>query len=66
MQAVNRDAGFDTGLFIAIDQKGGAVTRLGAGTQMPGNMTLGAIGDTGFVRAAAGVIGSELRYRAST
>lgn len=63
MQAVNRDAGFDTGLFIAIDQEGGAVTRLGAGTQMPGNMTLGAIGDAGFVRAAAGVIGSELRVQ---
>ncbi len=61
MQAANRDAGFETGLFMAIDQEGGVVTRLTTGTQMPGNMILGATGDAGHVRNVAGVIGSELR-----
>ncbi|MCR4740394.1 MAG: penicillin binding protein PBP4B [Lachnospiraceae bacterium] len=48
-------------LFIAVDQEGGRVTRLGTGTQMPGNMALGATGDTAMAKDAAYVIGKEIR-----
>lgn len=47
-------------LLLAIDQEGGAVTRLGRGCAMPGNMALGAIGDPADTRAAAALIGNEL------
>ena len=48
-------------LFIAVDQEGGRVTRLGTGTQMPGNMALGATGDTAMAKDAAKLIGSEVK-----
>ncbi|MBR0536747.1 MAG: glycoside hydrolase family 3 C-terminal domain-containing protein [Clostridia bacterium] len=47
-------------LLICTDQEGGKITRLGTGTQTPGNMALGAIGDAGAAREAAGIIGAEL------
>ncbi len=47
-------------LLVAIDQEGGRITRLGHGTQMPGNMALGAANDTEVTAAAASVIGREL------
>ena len=47
-------------LFIAIDQEGGKVTRLATGTQTPGNMALGAVGDEATAEEAAGIIGEEL------
>jgi len=56
-------AGGETGArpFFGIDQEGGYVTRLARGTQMPGNMALGAIGDTEATEQAAELIGSEIR-----
>ncbi len=48
-------------LLIAVDQEGGRVTRLDYGTQMPGNMALGATGDTAMAKEAAEVIGSEIK-----
>ena len=53
-------AGGHPQLLTAIDQEGGYVTRLGHGTQMPGNMALGAIGDPEVTEAAAKLIGEEL------
>ena len=47
-------------LLIAADQEGGKITRLATGTQTPGNMALGAIGDPEAAREAAGIIGAEL------
>ena len=49
-----------TQLLIAADQEGGKITRLATGTQTPGNMALGAIGDPAAARQAAGIIGAEL------
>lgn len=47
-------------LFLACDQEGGSITRLGHGTQTPGNMALGAIGDAQAARSVGQLIGSEL------
>jgi beta-N-acetylhexosaminidase len=47
-------------LLTAIDQEGGLVTRLGQGTQGPGNMALGAVGDVSATKEMAGIIGQEL------
>ena len=47
-------------LLIAVDQEGGSITRLGTGTQMPGNMALGAAGDPAVSFECARVIGTEL------
>ena len=58
MQRAN--AGNKTQLLIAVDQEGGSVTRLGHGTQMPGNMALGAADDVSLTGRAAEIIGSEI------
>ena len=58
MQRAN--AGHKTRLLIAADQEGGLVTRLGQGTQMPGNMALGAANDTALTAEAARIIGTEI------
>ena len=50
-----------TPLIIGIDQEGGIVTRLQTGTDMPGNMALGAINDTDLTREVAKTIGTELK-----
>ncbi len=55
-----QDARSTMPLFIAIDQEGGYVTRLREGTEMPGNMALGATGDPHFAKQAGQVHGSEL------
>ena len=60
MQKANASAEGRTQLLIAIDQEGGRVTRLGHGTQMPGNMALGAVNDTSLTGTAASIIGGEL------
>ena len=49
-----------TQLLISTDQEGGKITRLITGTQTPGNMALGAIGDPAAARQSAGIIGAEL------
>ncbi len=59
LQTANKAAG-RTQLLIGIDQEGGKITRLATGTQTPGNMALGAIGDPDAARQAAGIIGEEL------
>ncbi len=60
IQKANASAPGRTQLLIASDQEGGKVTRLGFGTQMPGNMALGAAGDAGLTSKAAEIIGGEL------
>lgn len=46
--------------FVAMDQEGGVVARLGFGTTGPGNMYLAAAGDPGYARDMARVYGEEL------
>lgn len=48
-------------MFIATDQEGGTVSRLATGTQMPGNMALGATRDPQLTKQAALVMGNELK-----
>ena len=50
-----------TQLITCTDQEGGYVTRLGKGTQMPGSMALGAIGDLRVTERAGEIIGAEVR-----
>lgn len=47
-------------LLIGIDQEGGIVNRLGSGTQLPGNMALGATNNPEYSKLAGDIIGSEL------
>ncbi|MBE6052949.1 MAG: beta-hexosaminidase [Clostridium sartagoforme] len=47
-------------LLLTIDQEGGIVTRLGTGTNLPGNMALGATRNEQSVYDAGTVIGREL------
>lgn len=48
------------GMFLTIDQEGGIVTRLQSGTDMPGNMALGATRSKELAYDAGRVIGEEL------
>ncbi|MGM9920973.1 MAG: glycoside hydrolase family 3 N-terminal domain-containing protein [Bhargavaea sp.] len=48
------------GMFLTIDQEGGIVTRLQSGTDMPGNMALGATGSEDLAYDTGRVIGEEL------
>ncbi|MFG6118602.1 glycoside hydrolase family 3 protein [Thalassobacillus sp. B23F22_16] len=48
------------GLLLTIDQEGGIVTRLQSGTDMPGNMALGAAGSSEISRNVGQAIGEEL------
>ena len=47
-------------LLLGIDQEGGLVTRLQTGTNMPGNMVLGAAGNSELTTDVAAAIGKEL------
>lgn len=47
-------------LFITIDQEGGIVTRLQTGTNLPGNMALGATGSEKYAYQTGEIIGKEL------
>lgn len=47
-------------MLISADQEGGSVYRLGTGTALPGNMALGATGNTAYAKTAGQIIGSEL------
>ena len=62
MQLANQKgaAGTYVPLFIAIDQEGGSVARLGQGTRWPGNMAIAATGDPENASAVASHIGQEL------
>ncbi len=48
-------------LFLSADQEGGAVQRIPFGTFMPGNMALGANGDSEDIYRCAYIIGDELK-----
>ncbi|PQD97238.1 beta-N-acetylhexosaminidase [Pradoshia eiseniae] len=48
------------GMFVSIDQEGGIVTRLQSGTDMPGNMALGATRSAEITKDVARAIGEEL------
>ena len=60
MQTANASAEGRSQLLMAVDQEGGIVARLGQGTQTPGNMALGAVGDVTATKEMATVIGQEL------
>lgn len=47
-------------LFISTDQEGGYITRLRVGTEMPGNMALGAARDPELAKLTGYIHGSEL------
>lgn len=57
-EAATKDGGIP--MLISADQEGGSVYRLATGTALPGNMALGAAGDTKYAKMAGQVIGSEL------
>lgn len=57
--AINDEDG-NLPLFITLDQEGGIVTRLGEGTNLPGNMALGATRNEKSSYDAGYVIGREL------
>lgn len=59
-EVVKQDASNDVPLFVTIDQEGGIVTRLGTGTNLPGNMALGATRNSQYAYDAGEIIGSEL------
>ncbi|MBO0997685.1 glycoside hydrolase family 3 C-terminal domain-containing protein [Bacillus sp. SD075] len=50
----------DLPLFITIDQEGGIVTRLQTGTNLPGNMALGAARKGSYAYQSGVIIGKEL------
>lgn len=60
MQKANLQGGAKSSLLVSIDQEGGYITRLQTGTQMPGNMAIGATGDPENAYRAANVTGKEL------
>ena len=47
-------------LILSVDQEGGAVTRLATGTQMTGNMAIGATGSTDYATETGKIIGQEV------
>ncbi|PZD94593.1 hypothetical protein DNH61_16635 [Paenibacillus sambharensis] len=51
----------DIPLLLGIDQEGGVVKRIPGGTNLPGNMALGATGDPGLSREAGKLTGEELQ-----
>ena len=60
IQKTSLTGGAKAQLLIMADQEGGTITRLSAGTQMPGNMALGASGNPRNAERAAAVMGEEL------
>jgi len=59
MQSAAVDSG-NLPLIIGIDQEGGKITRLGQGTCLPGNMAIGATGNTQYAYDCGNIIGTEL------
>lgn len=51
----------DIPLFLGVDQEGGVVNRIPGGTNLPGQMALGAAGDADLARAAGKLTGEELK-----
>lgn len=59
--AAYQEASEKYGLLMTIDQEGGIVTRLQSGTDMPGNMALGATRSTELSNDVGQAIGEELK-----
>lgn len=57
---IQAEAG-DIPLFLGIDQEGGVVKRIPGGTNLPGQMALGATGDAALAEAAGRLTGEELK-----
>jgi len=51
----------DIPLFLGIDQEGGVIKRIPGGTNLPGQMALGATGDTTLAEEAGQLTGEELK-----
>ncbi|OZB99006.1 glycoside hydrolase family 3 N-terminal domain-containing protein [Paenibacillus sp. XY044] len=51
----------DIPLFLGIDQEGGVIKRIPGGTNLPGQMALGATGDTALAEAGGRLTGEELK-----
>ncbi|MGP0584821.1 glycoside hydrolase family 3 N-terminal domain-containing protein [Paenibacillus timonensis] len=51
----------DIPLFLGIDQEGGVIKRIPGGTNLPGQMALGATGDAALTEAAGKLTGEELK-----
>lgn len=51
----------DIPLFLGIDQEGGVVKRIPGGTNLPGQMALGASGDSALAESAGKLTGEELK-----
>ncbi|MGQ8872279.1 glycoside hydrolase family 3 N-terminal domain-containing protein [Paenibacillus sp. TSA_86.1] len=51
----------DIPLFLGIDQEGGVIRRIPGGTNLPGQMALGATGDPALAEAAGRLTGEELK-----
>ncbi|RYG73742.1 beta-N-acetylhexosaminidase [Lentibacillus lipolyticus] len=58
--AAYQEASEKYGLLMTIDQEGGVITRLQSGTDMPGNMALGATRSTDLAYDVGHAIGAEL------
>ncbi|MEF2965742.1 glycoside hydrolase family 3 N-terminal domain-containing protein [Paenibacillus sp. M1] len=56
-----QQAAGDIPLFLGIDQEGGVVNRIPGGTNLPGNMALGATGQPALSKQAGIVTGTELK-----
>ncbi len=56
-----QQAAGDIPLFMGIDQEGGVVNRIPGGTNLPGQMALGATRDTALAKAAGKLTGAELK-----
>lgn len=57
---IQRETG-DIPLFLGIDQEGGVIKRIPGGTNLPGQMALGATGDARLAEAAGQLTGEELK-----
>lgn len=60
LQAEEAKAG-DIPLFLGVDQEGGVIKRIPGGTNLPGQMALGATGDAELAEQAGKLTGEELK-----
>ena len=60
LQTLAVEGGPGVPLFVTGDQEGGVVSRLDWGTELPGQMSIGASGDADLARRAGRAVGAEL------